>query len=378
MRKSHGGPSSTRETFVHGTSFHMDLGFIRGPKHLQEALHDGATSKETIIISHDSFSSYLFVIDAATRYIWIFLLKSKDPPIALIDQFPNKHGTSTKGTITTTPGGLLHQSKTFQTLFINKGYANDTANIILNLDFKTAGIEQLHHTVRSDNGGELAGSAVFRHIVGHHGYILETTAPDASNQNRLAERPHHTLKEKVRCLLYTAGLGNPFWSCALLHAVWLYNRTFISGLDITPYQAYTKRQPTLDGLLTFGSHITPKKSTQRGTTLDPNAHNGFFLGYCVTMDNILYWDTHAHQVRTAKHITHDELQYGDAPEARSPASKHLLETIIGAPHTERCTDILIEPSKPELDTIHKTLPPINEQLIADSPLPATAAAAKLA
>jgi hypothetical protein len=244
--------------------------------------------------------------------------------------------------ITTTPGGLLHKSKTFQTLCVNKGYANDTANIIPDLDFKSAGIEQLRHTVLTNNGGELAGSADFRQVVGNHGYILETTAPDASNQNGLAERPHRTLKEKVRCLLYTAGLGIPFWSCALLHAVWLYNRTFHSGLDITPYQAYTKRRPTLDGLLTFGSRITPKKSTQRGTPLDPNAHGGIFLGYRATMDNILYWDTHAHRVCTAKHTAHDKLQYGEAPEARSPASKHLLETITGAPHAERRTDILLE------------------------------------
>jgi hypothetical protein len=156
MWKSHGGPSSTRETFVHGTSFHIILGFIGGPKNLQEVLHDGATPKEIIIKSHDGFSSYLLIIGAATRYIWVFLLKSKDPPIALIDQFLNKHGTSTKGTITTTPGGLLHKSKTFQTLCINKGYANDTANIIPNLDFESAGIEQLHHTVCTDNVNLLA------------------------------------------------------------------------------------------------------------------------------------------------------------------------------------------------------------------------------
>jgi hypothetical protein len=70
MRKSHGGKRSTREAFVPGTSlFHMDLGFIGGPKNLQEVLHNGATPKETIIKSHDGFSSYLLIIDAATRYI---------------------------------------------------------------------------------------------------------------------------------------------------------------------------------------------------------------------------------------------------------------------------------------------------------------------
>jgi hypothetical protein len=133
-------------------------------------------------------------------------------------------------------------------------------------------------------------------------------------------------------LTKTAGLGILFWSSALIHSVWLYNRSFHSELDTTPYQAYTGRQPTLDGLLNFGCRITPKKSTQGGTALNPNAHDGIFLGYRATMDNMLYWDTDAQGVRTAKHNTHDEVQYGDTPDACSPASKHLLEVITGAPH----------------------------------------------
>jgi hypothetical protein len=59
MRKSHGGKRSTRKVFVPGTAFYMDLGFIRGPKNLQEVPHNGATPKETIIKSHNGFSSYL-------------------------------------------------------------------------------------------------------------------------------------------------------------------------------------------------------------------------------------------------------------------------------------------------------------------------------
>jgi hypothetical protein len=91
-----------------------------------------------------------------------------------------------------------------------------------------------------------------------------------ANDNTVRERPHRTLKEKVRCLLYTAGLGVTFRSSALLHAVWLYNQTFHTELDSTPYQMYTGRQPTVDGLLTFGCRLTPKKSTSRGPALNPN------------------------------------------------------------------------------------------------------------
>jgi hypothetical protein len=157
MRKSHGGKRSTREAFIPGTSFHMDLGFIRGPKNLQEVLHNGATPKETIIKSHDGFSSYLLIDDAATRYIWTFLLKGKDPPIAIIEQFLNKHGTGLKGTITTTTGGLLHKSKTFNTICINNSYQTNTVDLLEHLDFESAGVESPHHTIRTDNGGELAG-----------------------------------------------------------------------------------------------------------------------------------------------------------------------------------------------------------------------------
>jgi hypothetical protein len=94
--------------------------------------------------------------------------------------------------ITTTNGGILHKSKTFNTICINKGYQTNTADLLENLDFESAGVESLHHTIRTDNGGELAGSEDFRQVVGEHGYILETTAPDASNQNRW---PWHSILE---------------------------------------------------------------------------------------------------------------------------------------------------------------------------------------
>ena len=104
----------------------------------------------------------------------------------------------------------------------------------------------------------------------------------------MAERPNRTLKELTRCLLYTAGLGTEFWDDALAHAVWLYNRTYHSAIDMTPYQAYTHRTPTLDGLLTFGCKITPQKTGKRCYALDSHHFNRIFLGYHSTMDHIKY------------------------------------------------------------------------------------------
>jgi hypothetical protein len=381
MGKSHHGKGqSTREAFLPGTAFHMDLGFIRGPDNLQEVLHSGATPKKTIQKSHDGYNSYLLIVDAASRYLWSFLLKNKDPPIELIDQFLAKHGTAKKETlITTAPDGLLAKSMSFNQLCVKQGYSTSAHLYEYELEAPdlTYATTQPHHTIRTDNGGELAGSDDFRQITGKHGYILETTAPDTSNQNGLVERPHRTIKEKVRCLLYTGGLSVIFWSSALLHAVWLYNRTFHSALDQSPYQAYTGRRPTVDGLLTFGTRVTHKKSRARTTAADPNAHDGIFLGYRATMDNIIYWDVNTQRVKTAKHKTYDEVQYGTDPANRSPAAQHLMEIATGASHHHNRTDKLRETSKPEFEQNDETPLDANLQTLLDSPLPESAAAAKV-
>ena len=102
-------------------------------------------------------------------------------------------------------------------------------------------------SIRTDNDGEFVTEEL-RKTADKHGYIMETTSPDKSSQNGLAERPHRTLKERVRCILYTAGLGVEFWPDTLIHATWLYNRTYRSAIDMTPHQAFTRRKPTLDNL----------------------------------------------------------------------------------------------------------------------------------
>ena len=48
---------------------------------------------------------------------------------------------------------------------------------------------------------KLAGSQEFLQTVRNHNFLVKATAaPDASSENGMAERPHQTLKEKVRCV----------------------------------------------------------------------------------------------------------------------------------------------------------------------------------
>jgi hypothetical protein len=76
-------------------------------------------------------------------------------------------------------------------------------------------------TVRTDGEGSLAESVDFRKLLGKAGYLLEKTAMDTSSQNGIVERPHQTLGNMVRCLLYAAALPVEFWDDALVYAVYV-------------------------------------------------------------------------------------------------------------------------------------------------------------
>ena len=62
----------------------MDFGFVRGSNYTVKDEH-GPT-----ITSKDGYNSYLLVIDRASRYAWIFLTKSKHPPISVARKILNK------------------------------------------------------------------------------------------------------------------------------------------------------------------------------------------------------------------------------------------------------------------------------------------------
>ena len=102
----------------------------------------------------------------------------------------------------------------------------------------------------------------------------------------MAEQPHCTIKEKIRCMLYAARLGTEFWVDALLHATWLYNRQYHSAIEKTPYEAFTGKRPIVESLLTWGCKVTAKKPGTRPTTITPHAYDGIFLGYMNTMLNL--------------------------------------------------------------------------------------------
>ena len=90
--------------------------------------------------------------------------------------------------------------------------------------------DQVNATITTDGGDKLSGSFDVQRVANSHRYDINTPAVDASSQNGIVERPHRTLKEQTRCMLYSARLGIEFWADALIHEAWLYNHTYHSAI----------------------------------------------------------------------------------------------------------------------------------------------------
>jgi hypothetical protein len=206
-----------------GQHFQVNFGFMKGSGY-GKMDEEGRT-----ITSIDGFRSYFLIIDRKTWYVWVFLTKTKKPPINIFAQFLKDHGHPTAP----------------------------------------------NRTVRSDRGGELWGSQALWDTVQNAGFIMDPTAPRAAFQNAKAERPNRNFGKTVRCLLYNANLGPEYWSFALLHAVYIKNRLPHCATNQVPLTAYSGKRPNAKRLRLFGCPIVVQHS-DRKAKIDLNTLLEFF------------------------------------------------------------------------------------------------------
>ena len=95
----------------------MDFGFVRGSQYSIKN-ENGST-----ITSKDGYNSYLLVIDRASRYTWVFLTKSKHPPVNLARKVISKFkANSPHRTVRTDQGGELGRSEKFSQMVSEEGF----------------------------------------------------------------------------------------------------------------------------------------------------------------------------------------------------------------------------------------------------------------
>jgi hypothetical protein len=269
---AHDDPQFSDQQSRIGQHLHMDFGFVRG-KDWHTKDKDGRK-----VTSIDGFNSYLLIIDRASRYLWIFLAKSKHPPLKPVSRILEAYG-------------------------------------------KAHG----HKTVWTDLGGELARSSAFRDLIMENGYSLETTGAHSSFQNALAERPHRDLANIMRSLLYNANMGPEYWSFALTHAVYLKNRWPHRTLskEMTPYQALTGKIPDLSHLRVFGARVYGLAKPKRWAKLDDITFSGRFLTFTATSKIINILDEKTNRIRTASEFVFDEA-HATLPPTERPVMAEIL------------------------------------------------------
>jgi hypothetical protein len=235
----------------------MDFGFLRAST-TDYSRPD--KTRDRVVTSFDGYNAYLIIVDEYTKFVWVYLCVSKDPPIDLIE---------------------LHLDQ-----------------------FGTKGIH-----IRCDQGGELAGCSEFITRMAARGHVVEPTGADSPNQNKQAEKWNDIFGVTVRVLLYGSGFPAMFWSAALLHAVFLHNRRVSKSTMMTPFEAWHGFKPDLRLLRVFGSRVCVKKTGKRRSKLDKHAFTGIFLGYTATDENIRYIEVDTRIVKTSHHAIFDEAWY---------------------------------------------------------------------
>ena len=154
-------------------------------------------SKEWVVTSFDGYNhSYLIIVNEYTKYAWVYLCVSKEPPLQLIHLHLDQFGAAS-------------------------GF------------------------IRTDQGGELASCSDFitQMVIRH--FIVEPTGADSPEQNRQVEKYNGTFGVTTRVLLYGSGLPAMFWSSSLVHTCYVHNRRVHRSILMAPFEAWHGFKPDL-------------------------------------------------------------------------------------------------------------------------------------
>ncbi|MCO5561557.1 hypothetical protein L7F22_015177 [Adiantum nelumboides] len=166
-------------------------------------------------------------------------------------------------------------------------------------------------SIRSDRGGEFLSENFapenFARWCKSEGIRRQLTTPYPSSQNGVVERKNRTIMEMARAMLAHASLPRSYWAEACNTAVYIQNRSPTHALqDMTPFQAYYGRKPTVSHFRVFGCsafvHI-PKEKRQK---LDFKSRKLLFLGYSAESDAYRLYDPDTRTTTVSRDVVFDE------------------------------------------------------------------------
>ena len=129
----------------------------------------------------------------------------------------------------------------------------------------------------------------------------------------------------TRALLHGAGLGSEYWSYALNHAVYLYNRSYHSAIFMTPFQKLRHAPPDLKHLRVFGSKVYYKHTKKNKKNMDISTDHGVFLGYTATNKNVYIKSPSSSTVLVGTHTSFDESHMSTPSADQPPMAKAMQD-----------------------------------------------------
>jgi len=152
--------------------------------------------------------------------------------------------------------------------------------------------------IRGDNGREYINNTVIQWCK-NKGIEIDTTVLHTPQLNGRAERLNRTLMEKVRALLFDAGVKKELWGEALYTATYILNRSPTYSLKKTPYEMWEERKPNLLNLQIFGCEAFAKVLGSL-KKLDSRSENYKFVGYAPSGYRL--WDSKKRKIIIARDV----------------------------------------------------------------------------
>src|SRR5450432_878347 len=211
---------------------------------------------------------FIIFVDDATRYTWVYFLKTKSSE------------------------EVLRAFQQFKALIEKE-------------------VETSICRFRCDNGTREYSNRLFKDFLSTDGIRFEPSAPYTQSQNSVSERAIRIIVEKARSMLVHTRLSEGFWEEAVRIAVYLKNRSPTKAVDsITPSEAWTGQKPQFEHLRPFGCDAYAFVYLDLRTKWNLKAKICTFLGYIEnTITQYRVWNGHRIVVVAATNLRFEEQSY---------------------------------------------------------------------
>lgn len=150
------------------------------------------------------------------------------------------------------------------------------------------------------------------------GIVLHPTAPHTPEQNGISERGNRTISTKARSMMIESSIPLRFWVQACTVAVFITNRIITSALpdNITPFEAWHYRKPTVHHLKVFGCKAFRLiRKELRGSKFTPVSTVGVLVGFDEDNFNYHVYDLEDKKIHITPHVTFNKTSFPFEPDS---------------------------------------------------------------